>query len=189
MKKSFHWFFYSYALVDQDIPLCQMITPIVPDQCAMKVQQGKSEHGAVVTHPLHPRCTLVCCVRRFMRASQRPWCPAPAVTDRCIHPRVQNSTSCHKGRNSAMVPKGTPSSCCFCAFHNNWDNGIHPKSCCMSLCQWVTKTDHSNELTANKQAYIKPNAIKRHTVEQVYIGKQKFTPKLCLEYLSFKYFH
>lgn len=68
--------------------------------------------------------------RRFMQAAQRPWCPAPAVTGRRIHPRIQNSTSWHKGRNSATVSKGTPSSCCFCAFHNNWDSGsgFNPRS-------------------------------------------------------------
>ncbi len=42
MKKSFHWFFYSYALVDQDIPLCSTITPTVPNRWHTEVRTPPS---------------------------------------------------------------------------------------------------------------------------------------------------
>lgn len=186
MKKRFHWFFYSYALVDQDFPLCQMIPPIVPDQCAMKVQQGKSEHSAVVTHPLLSRCSPVCCINALCEPHKDPDARRPQLqTAAFIH---AFSKSWHKGCNSATVSKGTPSSCCFCASHNYWDNSIHPRSCCISLCfcQQATNTDHSNELTANKHVYIESDAITQRTVpvQQKYICKQMFASKLnenCLK--------
>lgn len=117
MKKSVHWFFHSYALVDQDIPLCSMITPTVPDQCRMEVRQGKREHA----HSSFPRSRCSWVFFFFFRLcsprlAQKPWCLAPAVTGCCIHPHIQNSTSRHKGRDSDAVSKGTPSSCSFCAF-------------------------------------------------------------------------
>lgn len=106
MKKSFHWFFYSYALVDQDIPLCSTITTTVPNRWHTEVRTPPSLVPDVVV--FFPPCSL--------RLAQKPWCLAPAVTGCCIHPHIQNSTSRHKGRDSGAVSKGTPSSCCFCAF-------------------------------------------------------------------------
>lgn len=89
MKKSFHWFFYSYALVDQDIPLCSIITPTVPNRWHMEVRTPPSLIPDVVVFfstVLSENCTKAlmsgACSYRLLHSSahseqhfttQRPW--------------------------------------------------------------------------------------------------------------------
>lgn len=109
MKKSVHWFFHSYALVDQDIPLCSMITPTAPDQCRMEVRKGKREHGAYSSSP-GSRCSW----GFFSHKSLDAW-RLQLQAAAFIH-TFRTALHDTKAATQMQSRKGTHSSCSFCAF-------------------------------------------------------------------------
>lgn len=126
MKKSFHWFFYSYALVDQDIPLCTMITPSVPDLWNTEVQQGDAAH----TPPSMVPDVVVFSDRALWDShkSLDAWC-LQLQAAAFIH-TFRTALHDTKAATQTQSRKGRPVPAAFVPFHNNWDScdSIHTNS-------------------------------------------------------------
>ncbi len=120
MKKSFHWFFYSYALVDQDIPLCSTITSTVPNRWRMEVRTPPSLIPDVVV--FFPRALWE--LHKSLDAWRLQLQAAAFI--RTFRTALHDT----KAATQAQSRKGRPVPAAFVPFHNNWDscNSIHTNS-------------------------------------------------------------
>ncbi len=119
-EKELSLIFYSYALVDQDIPLCSTITSTVPNRWRMEVHTPPSLIPDVVV--FFPRALWE--LHKSLDAWRLQLQAAAFI--RTFRTALHDT----KAATQAQARKGRPVPAAFVPFHNNWDscNSIHTNS-------------------------------------------------------------